>query len=286
MTRIVFIGAGSVEFTRNLLGDILTFPELADATIVLHDIDAERLETAAAMARWTNAAVEGRATNPGPPRSSRGPRRRRFRHQHDRGRRHRRDPARLRHPREVRAAPDHRRHARRGRRVPRPAHDPRAARRRPRHGRAVPRRLVAKLHQPDGHERLGLRCRFAAQEDRRSLPLDPEHEPAALRVRGRAVRRGHLRRRRREPHGLGAALRARRRRSVPAPRRGHRGRPRRARPPRSRADLQAVRLLPHRVERALCRVRAMVHARRRRDRPPAHTGARVHRAQRREHRPL
>ena len=34
MTRIVFIGAGSVEFTRNLLGDILTFPELADATIV------------------------------------------------------------------------------------------------------------------------------------------------------------------------------------------------------------------------------------------------------------
>ena len=61
MTRIVFIGAGSVEFTRNLLGDILTFPELADATIVLHDIDPERLETAAAMARWTNGAVEGRA---------------------------------------------------------------------------------------------------------------------------------------------------------------------------------------------------------------------------------
>ncbi|MGZ4200109.1 MAG: alpha-galactosidase [Thermoleophilia bacterium] len=62
MTRIVFIGAGSVEFTRNLLGDILTFPELADATIVLHDINAERLETAAAMARWTNGAVGGRAT--------------------------------------------------------------------------------------------------------------------------------------------------------------------------------------------------------------------------------
>jgi alpha-galactosidase len=61
VTRIVFIGAGSVEFTRNLLGDILTFPELADATIVLHDIDAERLETAAAMARWTNAAVGAHA---------------------------------------------------------------------------------------------------------------------------------------------------------------------------------------------------------------------------------
>ena len=62
MTRIVFIGAGSVEFTRNLLGDILTFPELSGATIVLHDIDAERLETATAMARWTNGAVGAHAT--------------------------------------------------------------------------------------------------------------------------------------------------------------------------------------------------------------------------------
>ena len=61
MTRITFIGAGSVEFTRNLLGDILTFPELADAEIVLHDISAERLATAEAMARWTNEAVGGRA---------------------------------------------------------------------------------------------------------------------------------------------------------------------------------------------------------------------------------
>ncbi len=61
MTRIVFIGAGSVEFTRNLLGDILTFPELADAEIVLHDINAERLATAEAMAKWTNEAVGGRA---------------------------------------------------------------------------------------------------------------------------------------------------------------------------------------------------------------------------------
>lgn len=61
MTRIVFIGAGSVEFTRNLLGDILTFPELADAEIVLHDIDPGRLETAEAMARWTSDAVGAHA---------------------------------------------------------------------------------------------------------------------------------------------------------------------------------------------------------------------------------
>jgi Alpha-galactosidases/6-phospho-beta-glucosidases, family 4 of glycosyl hydrolases len=54
MTRIAFVGAGSVEFTRDLLGDILSFPELADATIALHDIDPERLATGEAMARWTN----------------------------------------------------------------------------------------------------------------------------------------------------------------------------------------------------------------------------------------
>ena len=41
--RIVFIGAGSVVFTRNLTRDILTFPELQVAEIVLMDIDADRL---------------------------------------------------------------------------------------------------------------------------------------------------------------------------------------------------------------------------------------------------
>lgn len=61
MARIVFIGAGSVEFTRNLLGDILTFPELTESEIVLHDINAERLATAEAMARWTNDAVGAHA---------------------------------------------------------------------------------------------------------------------------------------------------------------------------------------------------------------------------------
>jgi len=60
MTRVAFIGAGSVEFTRNLLGDIFSFPELADAEIVLHDIDEERLATAEAMARWTSDALGAR----------------------------------------------------------------------------------------------------------------------------------------------------------------------------------------------------------------------------------
>jgi hypothetical protein len=42
MPKITFIGAGSTVFTKNLLGDILSFPELADSHIALMDIDAER----------------------------------------------------------------------------------------------------------------------------------------------------------------------------------------------------------------------------------------------------
>ena len=55
--RIVLVGAGSVEFTRNLLGDFLAYPELRDAQIVLHDIDPERLRTAERMAAWTAEAL-------------------------------------------------------------------------------------------------------------------------------------------------------------------------------------------------------------------------------------
>ena len=57
MTRIVLVGAGSVEFTRNLLGDILSFEALRDAEIVLHDIDPDRLRTAERMAAWTAGAL-------------------------------------------------------------------------------------------------------------------------------------------------------------------------------------------------------------------------------------
>jgi alpha-galactosidase len=57
VTRVVLVGAGSVEFTRNLLGDILSFPALRDAELVLHDIDADRLKTAERMAAWTAEAL-------------------------------------------------------------------------------------------------------------------------------------------------------------------------------------------------------------------------------------
>jgi alpha-galactosidase len=57
MPKITLNGAGSVVFTKNLLGDILSFPELSDCTISLYDIDPLRLETAAAMADWTARAL-------------------------------------------------------------------------------------------------------------------------------------------------------------------------------------------------------------------------------------
>jgi len=48
MTKIAFIGAGSLGFTRGLVRDILTFPLLKDATLALMDINPERLEFARA----------------------------------------------------------------------------------------------------------------------------------------------------------------------------------------------------------------------------------------------
>ena len=50
---ICFVGAGSVEFTRQLLRDILSVPELAGSRIVLHDIDPRRLALAQALATAT-----------------------------------------------------------------------------------------------------------------------------------------------------------------------------------------------------------------------------------------
>ena len=49
--KIAFIGAGSLDFTRELVRDILTFPALSDCEIALMDIDPERL-------KYAKAAVE------------------------------------------------------------------------------------------------------------------------------------------------------------------------------------------------------------------------------------
>src|SRR5574341_497516 len=50
MTKITFLGAGSTVFAQNLLGDLLSYPEFADATFSLFDIDAERLHTTEVVA--------------------------------------------------------------------------------------------------------------------------------------------------------------------------------------------------------------------------------------------
>jgi alpha-galactosidase len=42
--KIAFIGAGSVGFTRKMVGDILAVPELQDVEIALEDIDSKNLE--------------------------------------------------------------------------------------------------------------------------------------------------------------------------------------------------------------------------------------------------
>ena len=62
MTKISFIGAGSTVFAKNLMGDILSFPELADATISLHDINEERLRTSEIVARKVAHTVDASPT--------------------------------------------------------------------------------------------------------------------------------------------------------------------------------------------------------------------------------
>jgi len=74
MAKIAFIGAGSTVFAKNLMGDILSFPELAGSTISLHDIDEGRLRTSEAVAHniagikrlscYTTAAITTPNTGP------------------------------------------------------------------------------------------------------------------------------------------------------------------------------------------------------------------------------
>lgn len=62
MPKITMIGAGSTVFAKNLLGDILSFPELADSHITLMDIDGERLRTSEVVANKVAQAVGAHPT--------------------------------------------------------------------------------------------------------------------------------------------------------------------------------------------------------------------------------
>ncbi|MFC4454229.1 alpha-glucosidase/alpha-galactosidase [Deinococcus sonorensis] len=59
---IAMIGAGSTVFAKNLLGDILSFPELAHADIRLFDINQERLDVTEQVAHRVAKAAQATPT--------------------------------------------------------------------------------------------------------------------------------------------------------------------------------------------------------------------------------
>src|SRR5829696_7766471 len=56
------IGAGSVVFSKNLTGDILSLPEFRNATLAYMDIDQERLEVGANLCRKVAKAMDATPT--------------------------------------------------------------------------------------------------------------------------------------------------------------------------------------------------------------------------------
>ena len=62
MIKVAMIGAGSVVFSKNLTGDILSYPEFREATFSYMDIDAERLEVGANLCRKVARALGANPT--------------------------------------------------------------------------------------------------------------------------------------------------------------------------------------------------------------------------------
>jgi len=62
MPKITFIGAGSTVFAKNLMGDILSFPDLQESTFVLYDIDQERLRTSEVVAHKLAKSLDANPT--------------------------------------------------------------------------------------------------------------------------------------------------------------------------------------------------------------------------------
>ncbi len=60
--KITIVGAGSTVFAKNIIGDVLSFPELADCTVSLFDIDADRLATSKVVATRLAESVNAPAT--------------------------------------------------------------------------------------------------------------------------------------------------------------------------------------------------------------------------------
>jgi alpha-galactosidase len=62
MIKVAMIGAGSTVFAKNLIGDILSYPELRDAHFALMDIDGERLSTSEKVAQRIDQTLGTSAT--------------------------------------------------------------------------------------------------------------------------------------------------------------------------------------------------------------------------------
>jgi len=62
MVKIAMVGAGSLAFSKRLMVDILSFPEMADAKITLIDIDRERANTALKMGNRIKELMKAPAT--------------------------------------------------------------------------------------------------------------------------------------------------------------------------------------------------------------------------------
>ncbi len=62
MIKIAMIGAGSVVFSRNLTGDILSYPQFRNAHLSYMDVDADRLEVGAALCRKVARGLDASPT--------------------------------------------------------------------------------------------------------------------------------------------------------------------------------------------------------------------------------
>ena len=61
MPKITFMGAGSTVFAKNVLGDSMVTPALAESTIALYDIDPQRLEESYLMLTSINNNLGNKA---------------------------------------------------------------------------------------------------------------------------------------------------------------------------------------------------------------------------------
>ncbi|MCL2703326.1 MAG: alpha-glucosidase/alpha-galactosidase [Defluviitaleaceae bacterium] len=62
MAKITFLGAGSTIFVRNVIGDCMCSPVLAESEIALYDIDAQRLKESETILSAINKGLGGKAS--------------------------------------------------------------------------------------------------------------------------------------------------------------------------------------------------------------------------------